>query len=100
MFDFNAWRKTELIWSTENMQMGNMQMGLDYLCWGGVHKTAECDFLCIFLWKTALQSVRGQGVSDSTYCSNALMSEHAKGYNLFCSTKWVSVELEQVVINL
>lgn len=48
----------------------------------------------------ALQSVRGQSVRDSGHCSTTLMSEHAKGYNLSCSTKWISVVPEQVVINL
>lgn len=72
-----------------------MQMCVDHLRCGGTVWDRRVAFLVQISAKTALQSV-----SDSTYCSNALMSEHAKGYNLFCSTKWVSVELEQVVINL
>lgn len=56
--------------------------------------------VCTFPVKKALQSVRGQGVRDSSYCSTSLMPEHAKGYNLSCSTKWISVVPEQVVINL
>lgn len=39
-----------------------------------------------------------RGVSDASYCTT-LVFEHAKGYNLSCSTEWISVP-EQVVINL